>query len=349
VALVGLLAFGTAAGLLLCELLLRAAGYTPEFVNPLGAFHRGHPRLGYLGKPDLVARFHTTEFDVEIVHDDRGFRRQEHQNPRSATQPTVYVLGDSFTWGWGVAQGEVYTDRLSELLPRQRLDNLGVSGAGTAVQFEIFDLFAREDLAPGDVVVLRFSSNDFRDNVEGWAHGVVGPDGSVRYAVSEMGKSGWDPRQRSCLFNLLAFEWNYRRSVREAAEQQRQVSHRAQLDPEMIAVTRHYLAAFRDAAAEADARFLLMRVPSPREFGEREADVVGDANAHVYRDALYEVAGELDIELLDLLPVFLEAQRERPESRLSFVDDAHWNPNGHELVARALAERLGPPSGLGGS
>jgi hypothetical protein len=46
-----------------------------------------------------------------------------------------------------------------------------------------------------------------------------------------------------------------------------------------------------------------------------------------------------DVEVLDLLPEFLVARTESPES-LSVPDDPHWGPAGQEIAARLIAERL---------
>jgi hypothetical protein len=46
-----------------------------------------------------------------------------------------------------------------------------------------------------------------------------------------------------------------------------------------------------------------------------------------------------DVEVLDLLPEFLVARTQSPES-LSLPDDPHWGPAGQEIAARLIAERL---------
>jgi hypothetical protein len=46
------------------------------------------------------------------------------------------------------------------------------------------------------------------------------------------------------------------------------------------------------------------------------------------------------IRYLDLRPALQFAKRERPQERLYFDFDAHWNPGAHELVARWLEEPI---------
>lgn len=340
--------FGIAAGMLVSEIVLRVAGYSPEFVNPSGAFHRAHPVIGWIGRPDFVGRLHKPEFDVEIAHDARGFRRQEHMNPRSSTKHAVYALGDSFTWGWGVGQGEVFTDQMSLLLPDRRVDNLGLNASGTAVQFQIFDLFVRERLEPGDVIIVTFFFNDFWDNAYGSSRGVIGDDNTVRFEAEQVENGTFDPRRRSYLINLLAFEWNYRKAVRKARAEAESIASRMSLHDEQIVITRHYLAAFRDAAIDAGARFLVMRIPERWEYGERPGGGVRDENTRIYRDSLAGITGELDIETIDVLPGFREAHLEDPDTHLAFPHDGHWTARGHAVAAGVIAARLAEPAAVGG-
>src|SRR5262245_61550618 len=42
-------------------------------------------------------------------------------------KPRVLFLGDSFTWGWGVSNGERYTDNLQSRLPNIQVLNAGIT------------------------------------------------------------------------------------------------------------------------------------------------------------------------------------------------------------------------------
>lgn len=67
-------AVGIAMAAFVAEVMLRAMGYSPIHVNPLGAFHEGHPLVGYRGKPNFSGRFRRADFDVVIAHDQNGIR-----------------------------------------------------------------------------------------------------------------------------------------------------------------------------------------------------------------------------------------------------------------------------------
>src|SRR5262245_23141014 len=134
------------------EIALALGGYDRTYFNPLNSFHIGHPLVGYLGKPDFVGRFRRTDFDTVIAHDARGFRRQEHQKPQCRHR--VLTFGDSFTWGWGVSQGEVFTDQMNLMMPTDCVENFGLSGSGTVQELALFQEFGEKELSAGDTVLL---------------------------------------------------------------------------------------------------------------------------------------------------------------------------------------------------
>ena len=126
-----LIGAGVAAALLVAEVMLRTINVVPEVANPLYSFHESDPVLGWRGRPDVRLRFRRAEFDTLIEHGPDGWRRPDPPAPADATRRVLF-LGDSFTWGWGVAQGEVFTDRLQQRLPSVAVVNRGVNGFGTA-------------------------------------------------------------------------------------------------------------------------------------------------------------------------------------------------------------------------
>ena len=117
------------------EAVLRLAGYSPANVNPLKSFHTFDPVIGWRGRKLYSARFKRPDFDVRIAHNAAGFRQQANLEPKLNSAPHhVFVFGDSFVWGWGVGQGEVFTDRMNLLLSDYSVQNYGIDGIGTVVE-----------------------------------------------------------------------------------------------------------------------------------------------------------------------------------------------------------------------
>ena len=110
---------GILVAALLAELALRTIYTIPEVANPLYSFHESDPVLGWRGKRDVRMRFRRPDFDALIAQGPDGWRQPEPAPPSDPTRRVLF-LGDSFTWGWGVSQGELFTDRLQQRLPRHR-------------------------------------------------------------------------------------------------------------------------------------------------------------------------------------------------------------------------------------
>jgi lysophospholipase L1-like esterase len=234
--------------LLLAEAGLRLVGYSPAYLNAMGSFHEADQITGHRGKRDFSARFKTPQFDTLVVHNERGFRQQEHENPESSTAHRLFVFGDSFVWGWGVSQGAVFTDQLSGKLPDWHVENLGINGTGTVAQYELFSAECRDSLTPGDVVLLTFFGNDFTDNVEGARRATIQDGKVVTLPADSPLRGGWQRtlQESSYLFNCLSYvvnRWQLDRRLRRAHEQAVVLAAAAEVEYAKKAEAQHALAA----------------------------------------------------------------------------------------------------------
>ena len=154
--------------LLLClgsmEMAIRMLSPLQRYVGPLGSFFQFDPQLGWVGIPDIDARFCKVDFDVHVRHDENGYRKKQSGELPVGT-PLVAFLGDSFTWGWGVENGQVVTD-VVQACAGSSLDvrNFGVNAYGTLQESLLLRKLLSEGLRPSVVVVLVFQ-NDFGDTV----------------------------------------------------------------------------------------------------------------------------------------------------------------------------------------
>ena len=167
IAHLGLVLMGVVMGVLLAglgtEVTLRVTDAVPEVESPLSGSHQSDAYLGWSGKPNLRLRFRRPEFDALVEHDAEGWRQPKPPRPAVPTS-RILVLGDSFTWGWGVSQGQVFTDLLQAALPATvAVYNRSVPGFGTAQEY----LLLERELAARvyDAVVLMFYMNDLSDNI----------------------------------------------------------------------------------------------------------------------------------------------------------------------------------------
>lgn len=88
------------------------------------------PLLGHRLRPHGRGVAITSDFVVSYDVNSDGFRDREYQLKRTAGRTRVAALGDSFTFGEGVALGSRFTDVLNKELPQQETINMGVPGWG---------------------------------------------------------------------------------------------------------------------------------------------------------------------------------------------------------------------------
>jgi hypothetical protein len=349
----------------LTEAVLRVSGYWRHYANPFRSFHEFDPELGVRGRPNLRGQLINHEVDVLIEHDEHGFRQSVHPREPSADRQQVFMLGDSFIWGYAVGQGKVVTDRMEERLAGPQVHNFGLCSAGTLIEYVIFEKYVESRLRPGDTVVLAFYGNDFNDNVGkdhcGRLHArirnneieVVPPDGT---AVP--GKLALVLKDGCCLFNLLTYGIDRLKdrfasagapatpamhaadctSAWDAAAGARPVLEPIPDDSAEVRVTRHYLAALQRACLAKHVDFVAVYVPLKEELGEREgAENFGESPE---RDAFLRCTKSLAIPTVDLLPAFRQAKRHGTISRVTFQHDFHWNEEGHDAAAEVISEFL---------
>lgn len=126
-----LLAFGTCVGLLVAELGLRALGsakgidyrlYLEELHNPRrvppGLFQwRPGRALNPVLRPGAKVVGHCIDYSQQYTVNSLGLRDDEHPYAREPGKTRVLALGDSFTFGEGVAQGARFADLPEQLVP----------------------------------------------------------------------------------------------------------------------------------------------------------------------------------------------------------------------------------------
>jgi hypothetical protein len=327
------------------EVLLRVIGYSPRVVNPIQAFHYFDPTIGWRGKQLYSGRFRRPEFDVRIEHDQNGFRRQVNlQANLGQPRQRIFVFGDSYVWGWGVDQGEVFTDRMNLLLRDSVVYNYGINGVGTVVEFVLFDNEVKTRVQENDVVLLLFCKNDFVDNVDPRElHGEVS---HAEVKIIKPIRPRTSPpveflKHHSYLCNFLCFRWDLFKlsRARQRQEDERLGGMLTNSDPKRV-VTRDMLLRFQNECRARKARFVVAYIPGQAELGEAPPGQTNQfANERACRETFFDIAKNLDLRTLDLLPRLRE-YKARTQNKLTFPHDAHWTPLGHQVVARIITEYL---------
>ena len=332
-----LLVISLVVSLLIGEVALRLFGYDPAFVNPLNAFHEADPELGWKGVPDFSARFQNNDFDVEVTANDQGFRQKSSPVLPDKNAKSIFFLGDSFTWGWGVNNGELFTDRLQTRLGSgYDVQNYGVNAYGTTQELLLFKRLLQQGKIP-DVLFLMIFQNDFSDNVDSKHlsrpyYAATNGNPTLKNLPVEKPMGGWlkDLRRKSHVLTFLSYWANYYQALRDRNALQAEVINtdrtRPSISDNSYAVMRGALRQFKSVSQANGVKLRTVYIPAPTEFASTNPP---------YRTAIAHISKSLGIEFLDLTPAFAESPK-----NYYLKNDQHWNAAGHELAATTLQKSI---------
>ena len=168
---IGAVLAGLLAGLVLAMLLLTLRARLFPSTQWIYLYEPGHEETGhrYIYDATLgwrnIPNWTGTTFGKPLSINSHGLRDLEYSYEKPANRRRILVLGDSYTWGYGVGNKEIYTEVLENSLLQQKdwqVLNAGVSGWGTDQQY----LFLRKEgfrYDPDIVIVSFFFGNDFRE------------------------------------------------------------------------------------------------------------------------------------------------------------------------------------------
>lgn len=112
----------------------------------------------------------------KLTINSRGLRDREYPYRKPEGTKRILVLGDSYTWGYGVADDEVFTEVLEKELqgrqPRFEVLNTGVLGWGTDQEY-LYLINEGLKYSPDYVVLALYSVNDPKNNyysIQGGLH-----------------------------------------------------------------------------------------------------------------------------------------------------------------------------------
>jgi len=285
------------------------------------SFSEFHPRFVRALKPGVSLRRETPEFRMRLTTNSLGMRGAE---PSREPEPwkDLLFLGDSFTMGYGVTDGEEFPALVAERLrgrfaPERpvRVWNAGVGNAGTARSLRYLEENPH-GLAP-DLTIYQFCANDFDDNLGEGLYRLDAEGGLVALpAPAEPGAlrgvQAWVDRvpllSDSHLFCLV------REAITAAALSRRRHDANA--------------TGARDTGDELTYALVTRLVERLRALGSEVVavsfDVEGERRARL----------EAVLDGLGVPHVRLAGKAERPD--LYFPVDGHWNTGGHRHAADAL-------------
>ena len=336
----------------LLELVLRMFDEIPVHKNPLSGFHVADSTLGWIGRPEYRGRFRSQDFDVVIEHDAQGFRRATFDTDKLAESTRrIALLGDSFTWGWGVENNELFANLLQERLGTSVLvKNYGVNAFGTAQELLLFDRYVQE-LDPDTVIVMLYA-NDLDENVDPrkgkrpWFELEDGQLVARNQPVSTPSIGLFKQlSQKSTAISTIKFTYHLVIDAFKSPPEGIYEYVEPVIPEDRWALMAALLAELhrRCGLDDPECELRIVYIPTRAEVSAYDADQVPVVPA-----GLKEICDKAGIHFLDLRPDLYSAwqQAEPPAwdvTPVYFPHDGHLDTRGHQVVAEALAHSLGVP------
>lgn len=329
--------------------------------------HRKDAELGWVPRPNASgAHDEQGLFTSTFRTNARGIRGPEHALAKPVGTTRIVAIGDSFTWGYGVSNGEPYPDRLQVLLPGTEVINLGVTAYDLKQEIRYL---AREGVqyAP-DVVVLGLCLNDIPRPIGARAIPGEAPAAPAAAPPAAPAPSGFLGLKRaladhSQLYRFVIDRVNGNRNLARLLVRlgiKGELKGFDELDTNLMPALRTYPPAMAAAWDSTQAELLQLQaltrarglrlvvalIPSVQSVDE--ATLTAALSYSVYGPAdfdldkpyrLLEAFGRAHgIEVVNPVARFRAAAA--GGARLYHRNEMHFNAAGHALFAEAIAERL---------
>jgi hypothetical protein len=269
-----------------------------------GHYYLYDPTLGWRNVPNWTATTHGYRLSIN----SRGLRDREHSYKKPPGVRRVLVLGDSFAWGYGVGDRNIFPEVLERRFESSgrnwQVINTGVSGWGTDQQY----LFLKSEgfRYEPDVVVLAFYLiNDPREVTVSDVYGLSKPVfldtnltlGNVPVPLPSRPKSGLESKVEKLELVITL----------------------------MVAIERE--------CRQRNCRLVVMKFgmfADPTDGAMSEVEELFESKLSDLRDRV----GYLDLD------AEFRSRKLRPGLLLVGNDDGHWNDFGHAQVGQILGEFL---------
>jgi len=332
-ALVNLLLAAVAVALTLALAEVASWYLLPQWAPENGSrtFWRYDERLGWSHRPGASGVHRHPDFAARVETSSQGLRDRDYPEARVPGLCRMLVLGDSFTWGFGVDREHIWHERIETRHPDWEILNAGVAGYATDQQ--LLYLEARGLALRPDVVLLLFHPNDLLENAERSTSGYykpyfeLGADGALALRQVPV-PPGTLPQQldrwlhfRTYLLYRLYHARKFVAAAREERAREAEAPPPPGARPAVVnkydvdaTLTLKLLERIDERVRESGARFLLVSVPiSDPPLGRLREGLRALGIAHLGLDAAF-----------------------RRQRDIRFPGDPHWTPHGHAIAADAV-------------
>lgn len=301
--------------------------------------------------------FHTNSF---------GLRSPEVAVPKPAGVFRVLLLGDSFTFGYGAREDDVFARQLERLLrERHPGRSIEVVNAGVISYCPLLEYLQYRNHLTGldaDVVILNFDMSDVQD------HGIYARSAGFAADGTALWASEPSLGQRpGSLPSLLSFEF-VARAIKVAMRRTSTVEGSSDRDtdryiwaldngPDMApeaAAAMAPIASLATLLEHQQVPFLLATYPQPWQVSAEATSLppirtqygIGMNTVHLNDRAFQKLEGFATAHGIRFMNATNTFRAAPDAAKLYLDDDFHWTPRGNRLYATELANALDGQAGL---
>ena len=316
--------------------------------------------IGHLQPPNGTLNIRTGDFEIPYPIDAHGFNNADPWPAKA----DIVAVGDSLTFGYGVAPDEGWPALIARELPDTKVINLGLIGAGPQQHLRVYETFG-VPLEPKILLIGFFLANDFWDaeKFDAWLKSGVDDNYMVwrdfRGATGDRTLFLGDALRSTYLYTWGRFVRQIYRNWRAGEPKDLQLadgSH-VKLRPDDLAEKTAYiepgnpvfdlsldaLERINAIATSHGTHVIVVLQPSKEETYLPLLDGTPADPGGPLRAALQGRG----IEYLDLLPLFRE--HAAAGAKLFYEFDGHPNAEGYRLTAEGILAHLKSHGGANGT
>lgn len=314
-----------------------------------------HPDLGWVNKPGEWRQEFNLGEPIPVSISNQGLRDRTYQMPKPKNTRRILVLGDSFTWGWGVKVEDTFAKvlekQLGRELPEIEVINAGVTGYGTDQELLWLEKIGYK-FEP-DIVIVFFFVNDLMDNSNSISYQIPKPifvndNGGLRLTntpTPRLVEELTDPPMALTSPAFLTHSSSFRILLTRAQSQSEaarwldrsglaSLETLEQIDPKIpwFEQTNLLFKKIADRCKKLNAPLLIVLAPDSRSIGQPLDQT----------SPYFHLLGRLKehrLEHLELNQVFTDHGLTQADLCLHNIDaklNLHYSPAGHKIVAEAI-------------
>lgn len=296
-----------------------------------------HNVLGWHHIPGQRGIYETSESRTFVNINSKGLRDKEYPYKRIPGEKRVLVLGDSFTYGLGVNQQEIFTEVLENQLKDTEVINAGVMGYSTDQEL----LWFKEEGVKykPDLVILVVCGNDIPMNNLDFVYRkyykprfTIDTEGNIQARnipvpkVSGIRKLVFKLRQYSVLVHFLVNNSKLIRQKLAAFHQKQQslIANEPRNNPFRLTIA--LIEEIRKISADQNSKFMIVANNKywSNELSSPYSAFITDLNQRKFYTLDIEACGGYNDK----------------EMQMSDSRDEHWNKIGHQFVAKEILNFL---------